>query len=124
MEEDLNLYGYNLPYRFYLMPQVDGQYGYLLFVATHAFFDGMSIVAAWQAMTKDRDFTQFKRVGELSVKQKIFSYAMAPIGLLRVILQILTMPFEKNCIKSYQSGKKIVRISDDVSIPKLRLQCK
>lgn len=47
MDEDLNLYGYNLPYRFYILPEVDGKYGYLYFVATHAFFDGVSIVAAW-----------------------------------------------------------------------------
>lgn len=81
----MDLFGNNFPYRFYLMPNV-GKHGYLYFVATHAFFDAISIVSSWQAMTVEKDFSGFKNVAEPTLPQKVFNYASAPIGMLRVIL--------------------------------------
>jgi hypothetical protein len=47
MDEGIDLYNYNLPYMFYLCPDVDGKHGYLFFMSTHAFFDGISILSTF-----------------------------------------------------------------------------
>ena len=57
----------NIPYKFYLMPNVDGKHGYVLTVSTHAFYDGISVVSAFQAMTIKKDFSKLMQVAEPNV---------------------------------------------------------
>ena len=47
MDEGVDMYGFNLPYRMYLCPNVDGKNGYMFFIASHAFFDGMSMISSF-----------------------------------------------------------------------------
>ena len=99
MDEGLDLYGYNLPYMFYLCPNVDGKHGYVFFMSTHAFFDGISILSAFTAMTKDKDFSLMRQVPDPTFTQRVLGNLFAPIGMIRVALQLLMLPFERNVVK-------------------------
>ena len=35
------------PYKIYIMPNVDGKYGWVQIVGSHAFLDGISVLSAW-----------------------------------------------------------------------------
>jgi hypothetical protein len=114
----------NFPYKLYCMPKVDGKHGYIQIVCTHAFSDGISLVSAWQAMTLKKDFSLLPYVSEPTVAKKVLNYLSAPIGMIRVMLYLLFSKTQKNCFKRDITGKRVVRISPDISMKAMKTQCK
>jgi hypothetical protein len=51
---------------------------------------------------------------------------MAPIGMVRVAMQLLLLPFENNCVKAdpIEDRSRILRVSDDIDLTLLKNACK
>jgi hypothetical protein len=84
MDEGVNLYDYTLPYRIFLCPKVDEKHGYLFLCATHAFFDGISILAAFQSISLNNNMSLLRKVAEPTLGQKLLAQVLSPIGMVRV----------------------------------------
>ena len=57
IDEEYDLYGPVLPYKFFLIPDfMDGR-GAIAFIITHAIIDGVNIAGVLQAMTNNQDFS-------------------------------------------------------------------
>ena len=57
---------------------------------------------------------------------RVLGELLAPIGMLRVVFQLLTLPFEKNCVKSdpVEDRSRIVRVSNPVDLLAFKPACK
>ena len=55
----------------------------------------------------------------------MMAQTLIPIGIIKVAWQLLTLPFEKNCIKrSTMKKEKVIRISDEFDLPSFKKACK
>ena len=126
MDEGIDLYDEVLPYKCFMIPDFDGKYGYMLFCATHALVDGIQILPTFLTMSNDGDMSSLRRVATPTLAQRTLAQIFAPIGAIRVAIQLLVYPFEKNCLKSPpgQDRSRVIRISNDILVQDLKKSSK
>jgi hypothetical protein len=74
-------------------------------------------------MTKDKDFSLMRQVPEPTITQRVLGNLMAPIGMVRVAMQLLMLPFENNVVKKYpgEDRSRVVKVSQDISVTKMKV---
>jgi hypothetical protein len=111
MDVDYDLYAPVLPYRWYLIEDFQNGKGLVILLVTHAFIDGVGIASVFQAMTNKKDMLALGKNSEPTLLQNTMAQLLAPIGMIRVAIQILFLPFEKSCFKdlSGEDKSRVVR---------------
>lgn len=71
----------------------------MLFILPHSFVDGVSWAACLESMTNQPNYGVIGKQYKPNLFERIAMEMMAPIGMLKVMLQLLFLPFEKNVVK-------------------------
>ena len=98
----------------------------MLFILPHAFVDGVSWASCLESLTNEPNLGIIGKQYKPNIFQRIAAELMAPIGMLKVIVQLLLLPFEKNVVKQDPGDdrSRLVRISDDINVADLKKACK
>ena len=85
--------------RWLLIPDYSETESFIIYFGNHAYIDGVQFFSMLQAMTVEKDFRQLPRVSPPSIWANILSFILTPYATLRVALHLITLPYERNCIK-------------------------
>ena len=98
----------------------------MCFNITHALLDGVSWGACLESLTNEPNWKVIGKQYKPSILEKLAGELLAPLGMLKVMLQVLTLPFENNIVKSdpITDKDRLLRVSDDINVEHFKKACK
>lgn len=76
-----------------MIEKYKGGKGLVILLVTHAFVDGVGLASIFQAMTNKKDMLALGNNATPTMAQRLMMNLLAPVGMIRVAFQLLTLPF-------------------------------